>query len=303
MQKYITLVIFISLGIIWGSNFIFMKWAAESISATQITLLRIAFGFLPLLVVALLTRSLRWTHLRYWYHFVIMALLATALYYFAFAKGTTLLPSSVAGMLSGSIPLFTFIAALVFLTGEPINGNSVSGILLGFSGVILIAEPWSTGSEQVNLEGVLYMATGALSVGLSFVYARKYLKPLNINPTALATYQTGLALLMLPVVTDIYGLGLIFNDTKALLGLVLGLGVFGTGIAYVMYYFLVNRMGAIAASGVTYIPPVVALLIGTLFIGETVTPTDIMAMSLILVGVWRVQVARKSFSRASPKSR
>ena len=302
MQRYITLGAFISLGIIWGSNFIFMKWAAESISATQITLLRVAFGFVPLVFVAMFSRSMRRSHLQYWYHFVVMALLATALYYFAFAKGTTLLPSSVAGMLSGSIPLFTFLAALIFLSGEPINRNSVVGILLGFSGVVLIAEPWSTGTGQVDLKGVLYMTGGALSVGLSFVYARKYVKPLDINPIALATYQTGLALLMLPIVTEIQGLGLVFNDTKALLGLVLGLGILGTGFAYIIYYFLVNRMGAIAASGVTYIPPLVALIIGALFIGETVTPSDLLAMSLILIGVWRVQIAQKNSSNKSPGS-
>jgi drug/metabolite transporter (DMT)-like permease len=300
MQKYITLAAFISLGVIWGSNFIFMKWAAEWINATLITLLRGAFGFIPLLLVALFTRSLRKSHFAYWYHFVAMSVLATTLYYFAFAKGTALLPSSVAGMLSGSIPLFTFLAALFFLTGEPVNKNSVCGILLGFSGVVLIAEPWNTGAEQVNLTGVLYMTAGALSVGISFVYARKYVKPLNLNPIALATYQTGLSLLMLPLGTDLYDIGAVFQDTKAFIGLAVGLGVFGTGIAYIIYYFLVNRMGAIAASGVTYIPPVVALLIGVLFVGESVSLIDILAMSLILIGVWRVQIARKNaFSKAS----
>jgi drug/metabolite transporter (DMT)-like permease len=106
---------FALLGLIWGSNFIFVKWAAASISPGQIVLLRVVFGFLPLLVFALATQSLHWEHLRYAHHFMVMALLATALYYVAFAKGTVLLLSSVAGMLSGAIPIFTFVTAWLFL--------------------------------------------------------------------------------------------------------------------------------------------------------------------------------------------
>lgn len=294
MQQKTTFLAFIALGVIWGSNFIFMKWAADFITPTQITMLRVVFGFIPLVLVAFLTKSLAWAHLRHWPHFIAMALLATALYYFAFAKGTGLLPSSVAGMLSGSIPLFTFLAALIFLRGEPVNVHSVSGTLLGFAGVVLIAKPWHAGPDQISLEGVLYMVGGALSVGLSFVYARKFVKPLMLNPMALATYQTGTALVMLLLITDIGGIAPVFGDTKAMLGLILGLGILGTGVAYIIYYFLVNQMGAIAASGVTYIPPVVALIIGAVFVGEDIRGLDIFAMGLILTGVWRVQVARQN---------
>ena len=165
---------FALLGLIWGSNFIFVKWAAASISPPQIVLLRVVFGFLPLLVFALATRSLRWRHLRHIHHFMVMALLATALYYVAFAKGTVLLLSSVAGMLSGAIPLFTFATAWLLLREEPLNARSVGGTLLGFMGVLLIAHPWSGDIGQISVAGVLWMIAGSLSVGCSFVYARKF---------------------------------------------------------------------------------------------------------------------------------
>jgi drug/metabolite transporter (DMT)-like permease len=102
---------FALLGLIWGSNFIFVKWAAVSITPEQIVLLRIIFGFMPLFVFALVTRALHWRDFRHLHHFMVMAVLATAFYYLAFAKGTVLLLSSVAGMLSGAIPLFTFLTA------------------------------------------------------------------------------------------------------------------------------------------------------------------------------------------------
>jgi len=99
-MKKTALVVFVLLGVIWGSNFVFMKWAAEVISPSQIVLLRVVFGFLPIFFYALTKRALRREHARYTHHFAVMALLATAIYYFAFAKGTALLPSSIAGLLA-----------------------------------------------------------------------------------------------------------------------------------------------------------------------------------------------------------
>ena len=162
---------FVALGLIWGSNFIFMKWASETITAGQITLLRVLFGFLPVLVYATVRRALDRHHLRYAHHFLVMSLLATSVYYFAFAAGTSLLPSALA------------------------------------------------------------------------------------------------------------------DDTRATVGLVLGLGILGTGVAYILYYFIVDQLGAVTASSATYIPPVVALAIGWLLVDEPLDLWDAVAVLLILTGV------------------
>ena len=280
------------LGLIWGSNFIFVKWAAISIGPAQIVLLRVVFGFLPLLIFALATQSLHWRHLRHIHHFMVMALVATALYYVAFANGTVLLLSSVAGMLSGAIPLFTFVTAWLFLRDELLNCRTVGGALLGFVGVLLIARPWSGDIGQVSVAGVLWMVAGSLSVGCSFVYARKFISPLGLSPLALTTYQIGLALIVLLLVTDQHGITRIFADRRATIGLVLGLGLCGTGLAYILYYSIVDRLGAIVASGVTYIPPVVALIIGVVWVGDPVRPLDYVAMAAILAGVGVLQSGR-----------
>ena len=114
-------------GVIWGSNFIFMKWAAENISPNQSVLLRVVFAF-PIFFFALAKRALRWEHLRHVHHFVVMSLLATAVYYLAFAAGKGRLPSSIAGLLSGAIALFTFICAWLFLSEEHINMTKAAGV-------------------------------------------------------------------------------------------------------------------------------------------------------------------------------
>lgn len=283
---------FVLLGLIWGSNFIFTKWAAVWISPAQIVLLRILFGFVPILLLAALRGALKWTHLRQAHHFFVMALLATAIYYLAFARGTVLLPSGIAGMLSGAIPLFSFLSAWIFLRQEPINRSMVLGLLLGFAGVLLIARPWNSAGAGVDLAGVLYMVGGSLSVGCSFVYARRFLVPHAISPLALSTYQTGLALLVLGLFTRLDGIGRILDDRIALSGLVLGLGLIGTGLAYVLYYFIVQQLGALRAAGVSYIPPVVALAIGSLLMHEPLQAQDLLAMGLILGGVFVLQTGK-----------
>ena len=213
-----------------------------------------------------------------------MALLATAIYYFAFAKGTALLPSSIAGLLSGAIPLFTFICAWLFMREERINLTKAVGVALGFLGVLLIARPWST-TGAIDIRGVVYMIAGSISVGCSFVYARKFITPLKLPAVALATYQIGLAMIFLFLLTSLHGIEGVFKDTRAWTGLIFGLGLCGTGLAYVIYYFIVENLGAVAAAGVTYIPPVVALLIGVFLVGDTINPISYAAMIFILAGV------------------
>lgn len=294
---------FAALGIIWGSNFIFMKWAAALITPAQIVFLRVLFGFLPILVLARYRGALSWRDLRHWRHFVVMSILATALYYYAFAKGTALLPSSVAGMLSGAIPLFTFVMSALFLRKEPVTGRKIAGVALGFVGVLLIARPWSSGEGALDLWGVGFMILGSLSLGSSFVYARRFMADLNLSSLALSTYQVGFALCILAAVTPFSGLSDIGNSRIAFTGLVLGLGLTGTGIAYVLYYYIVQRMGAVQASTVTYLPPVVALLIGWLLVGEPLRGMDLPAMSAILGGVYVIQRADSSGNRVRTPER
>ncbi|HCT8189632.1 DMT family transporter [Morganella morganii] len=280
---------FAFLGIIWGTNFIFMRQASEWISPVQIVFLRVLCGFVPIAVMAWMQKAVRREHLKYTGHFLVMALLATVIYYWAFASGTSLLLSGVSGVLSGAIPLFSFIVAAIFLRQEKITLVRLCGLMLGFAGVILIAKPWQVSGESISLAGVGYMIMGSLSVGISFVYAKKFLADKQIAPLALTTYQIGLALLILACITPFTGITAIAQDSTASLGLIIGLGLLGTGVAYLTYYYLILNLGAVVASSVTYIPPVVALIVGFLAANEQLGMTEILSMVLIMCGVFLLQ--------------
>lgn len=280
---------FAFLGIIWGTNFIFMRQASEWISPVQIVFLRVLCGFVPIAVMVWMQKAVRREHLKYTGHFLVMALLATVIYYWAFASGTSLLLSGVSGVLSGAIPLFSFIVAAIFLRQEKITVMRLCGLMLGFAGVILIAKPWQVSGESISLAGVGYMILGSLSVGISFVYAKKFLADKQIAPLALTTYQIGLALVILACITPFTGITAIAQDSTASLGLIIGLGLLGTGVAYLTYYYLILNLGAVVASSVTYIPPVVALIVGFLAANEQLGVTEILSMVLIMSGVFLLQ--------------
>lgn len=282
-------IVYALLGLVWGTTYLFNKIASDWISPMNIVLVRVVMGFVPVLILALSLRALRWWHWRHAHHFAVMSLLAATLYYYAFAEGVERLPSSVAGMLSGAIPLFSFLGAALFLRDEPVRPRAIIGLLCGFAGVVAIARPWRADLAPSDLAGILYILAGSACVGLSFVYARRFLSPLGIPPLALCAYQLGLASLLLLVLCDVGEAGAIFADWRAAGGLFIGAGLLGTGLAYTCYYFLVEKLGAVRAASVTYVPPVVALAIGTTVAGERLSATDVAAAGAILLGVFIMQ--------------
>ncbi|WP_417453714.1 DMT family transporter [Kiloniella sp.] len=287
-MKYLPMIAFLALGVIWGSNFIYMKMASELITSSQIVLLRVLFGFLPIFFYAYVTKAIKLSHMKHIGHFFVMSLLATVAYYYGFAKGSSLLLSGVAGALSGTIPIFALLLGLFFISEERISMNRTIGLFLGLLSVFLIANPFSGDLASTNIEGVIYMVFGSLSIGASFVYAKRYVLPLKISSAALTTYQLGVALLVLCAITDYEGIGNIRGDLHVAIGLVVGLGLLGTGLAYLIYYYIIDKLGAISASSVTYIPPVVALIIGAVIVGEDIRMVDYFATGLIFLAVMLV---------------
>ncbi len=285
---------FVLLGLFWGSNFIYMKWAAAIISPGQISLLRVFFGFAPLAALAWHKRVLALRQVRHLHHFAVMAALATAFSYFATAKGTALLPSGIAGVLGASPPLFTAIASALFLPNEKMNRLMLGSVALGLAGIALISRPWaSTGAgDAINLVGVAWIMSGTVVFGLSYIYVRRFLSSIDIAPLAIATWQMGLAFLMLLVLTDLGGIGQILHSWRAAAALAFGLGLLGTGASFVLYYFLLQKLGALAAAGAIYITPVVALSIGWAA-GERVGPLEAFAVSLIVGSIALLEMGRQ----------
>ena len=283
---------FVLLGLFWGANFIYMKWAASSITPMQIAFVRVFFGFLPLALVAWRRKVIEVRQMRHLHHFIVMGFGATAFYYFAITKGTALLPSGIAAVLGNAATLFTAIFSALFLRTEKLNSTMTFGVLLGFLGIVLIARPWEGASGAIELSGVFWLLTSSLVLGLSYVYVRVFLTPLALPPLALATWQMGLAVVVLAAVTDFSGITRIFDDPLAATGLIVGGGILGTGVSFFLYYYLLDEFGAVASSGATYMAPAVALLIGWA-VGERFGLLEFAALVLIILSVVTLHLGRQ----------
>jgi drug/metabolite transporter (DMT)-like permease len=283
--KYLPQVLFWLLGIIWGSSFIYMKMGSDFISPLQIVLVRVICGFIPVAIFAYFNKALKLSHLKHIGHIFVLSLIGTIAYYYGFVKGASLLQSGIVGALSGLTPIFSYLLALILLSEEKASGQKILGVVAGFVGVVLIARPFGADITMANIEGVLYTLVGSFSIGASFVYVKKYVIPLEIPASALITYQLGIGMIILFLVTDLKNIGNIWNDAYVAAGLIIGLGVFGTGIAYIIYYYIIEKLGAVAASSVAYIPPIVALVIGVIIVGEDIVAREYVGAALILAGV------------------
>jgi drug/metabolite transporter (DMT)-like permease len=266
-----------------------MKLAVAVIPPLEVAWLRTLFGALPIAGFALVTRALDWRDWRQLHHFAAMALLANVGPYVSFLIATQHLPSGVAGAISGAIPFMTAGIVAVALPAESLTRSKIIGMAIGFAGVLLVAPFGSAGpqhSTNSTLIGVGAMLAGSASYALALVYARRFVSPLGLGPVRLATYQMILAFLFLAPFAAPGHWTALAASPPALLGLVVGLGLLGTGISFVIYYYLIAELGALTASSVYYIPPVVALAIGAVFAGEAVGMKQVAGVALIMAGIY-----------------
>ena len=281
-----TLLAFLGLGLVWGATFPITKLVLPYVGPTQIVLIRVVSGFVPLLCYCMITGQMRRAHWRLWPHFLAMSFLATTLYYIAYAWAATEMLSGVASVLSGTAPLLVFLFSAMFLPHERLNWRKAIGVMIGFAGVVLVANPSVSAVSQTSVAGLLFLLLGAISLSLSFIYARKFLAQHDIPAAALVTYQLGIASLFLLALTPKQGIEQILLHPWPGIALIVGLGVLGTGLAYLLYYLIVQRLGAVAASSSTYLPPLVGLAISVALMGEDISWTSYAAMVCILSGVW-----------------
>jgi drug/metabolite transporter (DMT)-like permease len=202
------------------------------------------------------------------------------------------LPSGVAGAISGAIPCITALVVALALPSEMITRIKLFGLFIGLIGVALTAlgtqSPGSASGGASILFGTLAVLAGALSYALAIVYARRFMNNLGMSPLKLAAYQMILASALLSPSFTTAGTAALWSDPTAAVGVVVGLGLVGTGLAFVIYYYLIARLGALATASVYYIPPGVALVVGALALGERVHPIQIAGTLAILFGIYFV---------------
>jgi len=218
-----------------------------------------------------------------WAHIIVAALFANAAPYLLFALGEQHVASATAGMLNATTPLWTVVIALAVRHQKSINFRQGTGLILGFGGAVLIFQPWQSASGFASA-GAIECLAAAASYAISYVYMDRYLARRGIDPVTLSACQLLAAAVMLAVTLGIVGAPAPRLDLAVTASIVI-LGLVGTGAAYILNYQIITSEGATIASTVTYLLPVVAIVLGVAVLGEHVTLPVIAGVALILAGV------------------
>jgi drug/metabolite transporter (DMT)-like permease len=265
-----------SLGAIWGASFLFMRVASNDFGAFGIVEVRLLLG--ALVLSPLLWRARAQFTARLWLRLAGIAAVNSAIPFVLFAWGAERAPAGIGAIANATTVMFTALVAMIFY-GESISPRRAVGLVLGFVGVVVLASGKMGG---VSLwPAALAGTVAALLYGFGANLIRRQLAGLAAGPVAAATLLCG-AVMILPFAVMTWPSAPI--PAVSWLCAVL-LGVMCTGIAFVIYYRLIHRIGAPRAATVTYLVPLFGVLWAWLALGEPVTVTMALAGLLILGGV------------------
>lgn len=278
---------FIALGIVWGSSFLFIELALESFTPAGIVFWRGLLGAVSLGVFLVARRERLPGKGRHWLHISVVALLLNALPGLLFAVGQQWVSSSLAGVINATTPLMTVVVIFTFFRDQSPTGNQILGILVGILGILFVMEIFSAGGET-SAVGVVVLLGATLCYGVAMPYAKKYVVNLPYSPYSLATAQVGVSALLTLIPALVVGSTYAPPSFHSLAGIV-GLGIFGTGLAYVWNYRNIELAGSVIASSVTYITPVVAVILGALLLQDELSLSQFIGGLLVIVSALLVQ--------------
>lgn len=259
---------FLALGLAWGSSFLWIKIAVQEIGPFTLVALRLLFGVIGLLAVVAYNRP-RWPAARrLWWVLIVLGLTNTAVPFVLISWGELYIDSAVAAVLNSTVPLFTMLIAHVFLSDDRITVPRIVGLLVGFGGVIVLLSrdlDFQSGlSGGVLGQGAVLLA--ALFYAGSGVYARRNTQGLSpivqaLVPLVVADSAIWLAV---PLTESPFTLPQIPLTWIA----ILWLGLIGSCLAYLLYYYLLHSVGPTRTTLVTYIFPLVGVALGVIFLNE-----------------------------------
>jgi drug/metabolite transporter (DMT)-like permease len=273
----------LALGATWGASFLFIKVIVEETSALEVAQGRLFFGALAVGAVMAIRRTrLRWPP-SLWLQVAVWALVSLVAPFTLIAWAEEHIDSGTASVLNSTMPLFTTLFAAIFLMEEQLTPVRGAGLVVGFLGVIVLTGGDIYDFSDSSVLGQLAVVGAAACYGAGAVYARGLLK--RAEPLELSGAQLVLgAMLALPIMLAVRGTPDYSLSVEAWLSL-LTLGVMGTGIAIVAYMWLVDNIGSVRSSLVTYIIPIVGLFLGWAVLDESIGVNTLLGGALIIAGV------------------
>jgi drug/metabolite transporter (DMT)-like permease len=294
--------VFIALGVMWGSSYLFIKIGVEALTPITLVALRLGVGALFLGVVVLLARERLPRGGITYVHLTVMAVLNIVIPFTLITWAELSVPSSLAAILTAAAPLFTIVIAAIALRSEPITAQRVIGLLVGFVGVAVLTGPAALASAG-SAAAMAALLAAAASYAAAAVYARRTLT--GLRPMVPALLQVTIAFAISGALALLLERPLALDVTPPTVVAVLWLGVLGSGVAYLAYFRLIGSWGATRTAAVAYLLPVVGIALGVLVANETVDLRIVAGTALVIGGVALVnaRVSRQGLASIPGRTR
>jgi drug/metabolite transporter (DMT)-like permease len=277
--------ILLVLALIWGGAFFFIGVAVRHVQPLTYVWLRLTIGAAGL-----------WAYLAFrgerislprevWGSILLLALLNNAIPFTLFGWGQTHIASGLASILNATTPIWGVVVAHFLTRDERMSPRKMAGVLLGFGGVAVMIGPSLLSSLGTSGLAQLACVVASLSYALAAVWARRF-RRLGVSPFSVTTGQlTAVAVVMLPMSMLVDRPWQQAMPPLSAWMAIVALALLCTAFGYVLYFRLIDRAGATNALLVTLLVPPVAILLGGLFLGESLAPQDFGGLALIALGL------------------
>jgi len=275
----------IALGFCWGPAFMFMMIGLESFPPITIATLRVSIGALLVYTTMRLCGNRLRPHLKHWKHFAVMGFFASALPFCLFPYAEQLIPSSLAGIINGTTPIFTAILAHYTLQDDRFTLRKGLGIAAGVTGLLTIFLPSLIDEKIGNEMGMIFAVGATLCYAIAMCYARRHVckLPFLVAPAGQLLFA---AIFLIPTCLIFDRPFTIATPTVNSIAAIVALGTVSTALTFTLYYNVIKRVGASYLSMSTLLFPVVAIALGYVFLGENLTWVTFVGAGLIISGLF-----------------
>jgi drug/metabolite transporter (DMT)-like permease len=267
----------LALGAIWGGSFVFIRKLSPEFGALPTATGRVLIGGLVLLVYLKLA-GIELEFRQYWRSYCVVAALSCAIPFSLFAFAAQHIPAAFSAIFNSSTSLFVAVLAIFWLS-EAFTLRKLAGLMLGISGVFLVAYRGGTDTDTLFYVAVAACLGASLCYALVGIFVRNFLQSAPAPAVASCSQLIAAAVLLPLCLIDQPGQ---MNGTLALN--LVGLAVLSSAIAYLLYYRLIADVGPTRALTVTFLQPVFAMLWGAIFLGESITAVMLLGCGLVLAG-------------------
>lgn len=279
---------FVLTGIIWGSSFLFMKIALTGISPAQVVWSRLTLGAITLGIFVALRRDPLPRRLVVWLHMTVLALTFCVIPFLLFSWAQQHVTSGLASIYNATTPIMTAVMAWAVFRVERLRLVQIAGILVGVLGVMVIIAPWQGLDLSQSLIAQLAILGATACYGFSLAYMRRFVADTGMSALVFSFLNIGIAAAVMVLLTPVLALTPVRLDGAIIVSLVL-LGCLGTGVAYIWNQNVLRAWGPTRASTVTYITPLVGVMLGVIVLGEPVTWNEPVGALVVFVGILLAQ--------------